>query len=533
MVRIHISALLLAVILLVISLGNAETSLWAKVPEDMKDRMRKSREMRQQLKKEMSEKLDGREVQVRIYHNWEENRSVYEEVYIQLVGDTLNWDMVLDDGAVAVIVKSGQIDEIVKDMLGVRPILLRGPGQVSLCFQKNTGTKKIWTFRDGTGDAISFANGEIFVINYYLDRVEPSPATSFTLNELGQCRWFYSNDSKNLYFYMIISHPDYGSHRFDVPEGHTINPWSAYEQYEYCLPIVPEASEAFERSVWGVVVDDANNPVIGASIKCWLLYINERIVESSKGWCEVFTDENGRFSLYLPTKDFGKTRLIPPNTQYDVTIKAPKELGLIPFVGRITNVTEHIIKLDRAGYFHNFVFEDENGVVTDPKKLKRTHLEIYSPDKRRLDYNYGDFNDGGYFPLGTYRVQTNYGAKYEPLEVTEESPEELVFRVPRGIIYRGRVVHGITGEPMKGAFVIGVDSRGAGSNFSYLTREHWERLKELGNNFTIDKKKLREMAMREMIRSKSYKDGGLVYPDESDYPKEDMALKPLAGIYQL
>jgi hypothetical protein len=69
------------------------------------------------------------------------------------------------------------------------------------------------------------------------------------------------------------------------------------------------------------------------------------------------------------------------------------------------------------------------------------------------------------------------------LEVTDESPEELVFAMPM-LTYTGRVSHAFTNEPMAGVFVIAMNSSSKG-NLSMITDQEWEALHALDSNPSI------------------------------------------------
>jgi hypothetical protein len=71
------------------------------------------------------------------------------------------------------------------------------------------------------------------------------------------------------------------------------------------------------------------------------------------------------------------------------------------------------------------------------------------------------------------------------LTVTAESPDELVFRLPPPITYRGRVVDAATGAPMAGVFVLGLESTGEFS-LARLEREQWDALDKLSGDLKPD-----------------------------------------------
>jgi hypothetical protein len=94
-------------------------------------------------------------------------------------------------------------------------------------------------------------------------------------------------------------------------------------------------------------------------------------------------------------------------------------------------------------------------------------LGISQKDRGPLGYNYTPRRMKGYFPLGTYGARgiriNNMGNKetaceFEPIQVTQNSPVRLVFRVRKPeveekILYSGQVVNAVTGKPMEEASV--------------------------------------------------------------------------------
>jgi hypothetical protein len=152
----------------------------------------------------------------------------------------------------------------------------------------------------------------------------------------------------------------------------------------------------------------------------------------------------------------------------------------VPYVKPIENGRENLIFLESGGRFRTFIFEDANGPITDPKILQYISLTINRPDGSRMSLGYEDFNNGGIFPPGEY-CAVRLGMDefdFEPLTVNEQSSDELIFKPPESILYYGQVVHGLTGGPMVGAFVIGFSS-GAGGNLSMITDQRWQALHAL------------------------------------------------------
>ena len=266
-----------------------------------------------------------------------------------------------------------------------------------------------------------------------------------------------------------------------------------YHDNTIVVPAVPPGTEADSRSIWGVVLDSDNIPVSGLLIEATGVYpLGAGYVGSiPRQSPQVITDEHGRFRLYLPPTKNGEKMgtLIPPKSEYYVMIKPPQALGLLPFSGRIPNGLETKITLEHAGSFRTFAFEDENGPINDPNRLEQITFSIERPGKDILGYRYRDFKAGGMFPLGTYeaKIDRRQGYKFKPIEVTADSPEQLVFKPSMSKLYYGQVVHGITGKPMAGAFVI--DMEGSSSkNLSMCSPEQWDALHDLPRNPLPDNK---------------------------------------------
>jgi len=249
---------------------------------------------------------------------------------------------------------------------------------------------------------------------------------------------------------------------------------------------VPAGSIAETRSVWGQVVDGNDNPVAGALVEpTGCIPPGAKWIGSSPyqlNW--VVADLQGRFRAYLPVDEsaYQIGTLIPPNTEYAIEVESPEGTCLAPFNGRILNGQYNKVTLDYAGYFHTFVFEDQEGPIKDPELLNEAEMYIERPGQRNLFFRYEQLKDGVTLPLGTYRAKA-YGPRvyieFQPLTVTAHSPERLVFRVPTGKTYYGRVIDGITGQPMAGAFVIAFNGYAERKNLSYLTAEQWAVLHAL------------------------------------------------------
>jgi hypothetical protein len=169
-------------------------------------------------------------------------------------------------------------------------------------------------------------------------------------------------------------------------------------------------------------------------------------------------------------------------------------MELLPYVGQIENGRETTVVMESPGNFHTFTFVDEYGVIDDPAGLEKVNLIIDRGEKGRLTLGYSDWKGRKLFPNGTYvaelisswRPGTSHGRiKFEPLEITDDSPVEIVLMVPEPVTYFGRVVHGITGEPFAGAYVITMESI-ASRRLADITPDQWAVIHELGDDISVN-----------------------------------------------
>ncbi|MCY2925642.1 MAG: hypothetical protein NT031_09405 [Planctomycetota bacterium] len=108
---------------------------------------------------------------------------------------------------------------------------------------------------------------------------------------------------------------------------------------------------------------------------------------------------------------------------------------------------------------------------------------------------------GGKLLPGFYSAQDGQsGTSYPALEVTKDSPEVLLFRLPPPITYRGRVLDGTTGKPMPGAFVI-AHSEDRGEGLLRLKDEDWAGLETLPAGTAKDNRALNPLRNHYSFRS--------------------------------
>jgi len=273
-----------------------------------------------------------------------------------------------------------------------------------------------WSFLDALGNPVANAHVQIYM-GYYDERtiwIGSTDTDKDGVAVLPFCKGTakvrirvgkagYAFESSPLQF--VVEHPDYGQSVVVVRQDTSKEPVQSV-----LIPVVPAGSQADQRSVWGVVLDEQKNPLSGLHVRssCFYPMGGKRIDVVSGQNCGVITDEQGRFRLYLPPDEDSLKigRLIPPKSEYKVSIKPPENLGLLPFGGRILNGQETIITLERPGQFHTFLFADANGPIEDADRLRRIIIRVKSPGKKRgPSLTYDDFRQGDLCPLGTYEAE--------------------------------------------------------------------------------------------------------------------------------
>jgi len=436
------------------------------------------------------EALAGKDIVIRLYSNWKTDPDAFEKAYVEFQGLGFKIaDEQIDDSTVVVILGADQYEQALKERLGNTVHIWQYSSikarQTSLGDYSNSGQgDSQLSLLDGLGNPL--ANAEVKLYLHNLSDKQPRISLgTFKLNDNGQLPLLQPRGHLS-FMSFSVSHPDYGLAM--------IKGVHARAGEEIHIPLVRAGTEAFGRAIHGRVLDTLGSPVEGASIHCSnIRTLGEGLISETGGSVAVaLTDNTGRFRYYMPNEDTRGHRgvLIPPKSRYHISIRAPGEDKLLPFFGEIVNDDEAIITLEPAGNFHSFVFEDENGPITDLDVLRQIRIYVSRPDKPHQGFEYKKFKDGCLVPAGTFSAQftsmrTGETFDFEPVEVTDLSPQEIVFRVKSLIHYEGQVVHGLTGEPMAGAFVIAEEALASG-NLSMLTAEQWDALHVLAFEFSVD-----------------------------------------------
>jgi hypothetical protein len=149
--------------------------------------------------------------------------------------------------------------------------------------------------------------------------------------------------------------------------------------------------------------------------------------------------------------------LPPPNSHYLIHLDPPDSPGPEYWYGYVPIGKECIISLEDCSlHFHTFTFQTPDGPITDEETLGKIRIKIDRDDERTRTLDYAVLRDGAELPPGTYEAFTSEQSshRFQPIQVTADSPEQLVFRMPQDTLYKGRIVHALTGEPIPFAMVM-------------------------------------------------------------------------------
>lgn len=282
-----------------------------------------------------------------------------------------------------------------------------------------------------------------------------------------------------------IFHADYGTASCEVHEFQQI----------LRLPLVRKGTEAAQRALTGQVVTPDGKPVAGAELVCnHVRTPGEGLLTGASPQGNVLTNSDGRFSCYIPNLegDREKGKLIPPNSRYVLTISVPGDESYFPFAGQFSNAGPVRIEMQRPTRLHRIrITAVGGGHIEDAEQLRYVqiqHLSDHNGQRMLTPLDTTSLVKGRKLIPGTYQASSFANGKvvqYLPLVVTADSPEVLELKLPAPITFRGRAVHGVSGEPLAKAFVMGWMST-ARNNLALLTAEDWKALREVPSPARLD-----------------------------------------------
>ena len=462
----RISTFLLLLVVLFGAFVEAAAAGPERLPEEPNNPEQDLHAKEKQARQLAEEVLQGRPIAVRIYDDWQVDPRAHKLVSVRLTGLSLGMDSVestagrISKSAVIVVLGQDQKDAVVKALLA-DTVFARAYGQAESIylwppFLQDPGDKW-WVFNDALGAPIPDAAVDVRILD--CNNGAYVSLGKFSLDDQGRLRRLTRINPLSK-FVFLVSHADYGVAEVEVGSCPSVD----RAPMNYVVPLVAMDSEAGSRAVYGFVKDMQGNPVAEAEIKCQGLRAPDadRIRLHSATIARALTDEQGWFAMYAPVAkdDRLTTTLIPRTARYHLNITPPKPLNLRQYNGRIVSGKEVSIKLTALHadeYFHTFAFEYAEGPVTDPEELAKINVELRRDGKNWLTLSYDDIKAGTHLPLGKlYASTSRWGDRFnfKPLELIADSPEQLVLRPRREIVYRGQVVNGLTGEAMPNVLVL-------------------------------------------------------------------------------
>ena len=480
---------LLTALLAFTPLAIAQNSSSGREQQEQPDLETQARQLAEQM-------LEGKQIRIRVYPNYQENPCHYEIISAPLDGLSVNLEAVKDQierisqapvpkpdayqsrtllaiqvklyllkplnskPLAIVILASDQQDQtikaILKDRVQVKWMFDDKPLSIwpNLCYDAAT---QWWTFHDALGNPMK--NADVEIILYLSGGSGPRIRLGqVKLDDQGQTRCIKRMNSSTGFLF-IVSHPDYGiasiiSSRSTGTEGY---------KEPYHLPLVHTDSEARANSMQGIVTDNRGVPAPNAIVDYMAVYAAQSGANQPYSTGTIFTDDRGRFALHVPIKQIIDSQSVaaPQIERYRIIIEPPESLNLRRSHGTF-NAAASPIKialepLNTETYFRKFVFEDHQGEINDPQQLKKITVTIARRDAQPLFYSYDQWKDGGQFPLGQFSAQMTIQDKkqsFNTVEVNSDSPEEITFITGQYTLYQGKVVNGLTGEPMPDTIVI-------------------------------------------------------------------------------
>jgi hypothetical protein len=291
-----------------------------------------------------------------------------------------------------------------------------------------------------------------------------------------------------------LHHRDYGTARCQIER--------AARAGTIRFPVVRAGSEAHARALQGIVSGPDGKPVVGAVIHCDSVRTpGEGLINPVHPPGEGLTDEEGRFTFYLPNENRDRQRgnLIPLKSHYSLLVSGPEGDSYFPCAGRFANDQIARIELPRPTRMHRLRFAaPDGGRLEDPEALRQVYVNYVTERDGQRSYVPLDSQSvfrGRRLPPGKYLAERLINGKtlhFQPLIVAGDSPAELVFQLPDPVTFHGRVVHGISGKPMPKAFVMGWHGL-AHNNLALLSADDWKLLHELPAAPEVDEPAIRRL----------------------------------------
>lgn len=252
------------------------------------------------------------------------------------------------------------------------------------------------------------------------------------------------------------------------------------------LVAVAADDPVLDRCLLGRVLLPDGNPAAGA------LIMTKQVVVSGLGSIShdphrILSGPDGRFRFYIPENmaflKFGE--LVPKGTDYVFSVELPNDPQQPRIDCRMPGGTETDIRLLRGNRPRRFAFEDDNGPITDPKRL--TAMDVFYTGNRdsmqRRSYEALELTEPNPYLPGLYECHDySKGILFESITLDANSPEVLTFRPTKNIIYEGHVFDAVTSRPLSGVLVMAEYSRPGIGRINNVTPAQWNAIHKLPRN---------------------------------------------------
>lgn len=299
-----------------------------------------------------------------------------------------------------------------------------------------------------------------------------------------------------------LTHPRFGTTvtRFTNQETASLARRQFNPFRQIWLPVVPKSFAHRSRSVEGTVRDEFGKPISGAEVTCRYARTNGGSgISGVTPHSSVITDRSGRFRIYLPRlkpPEPGQFRMrmrvlqrdpLPENCEYKLVVRVPDDLTYCPVELWQTNTKPAEITLARSHRARQLRFESLGGGLVSKKEelagitlrhqpLKPAGSDLWVELDRRIILNGGPVHSGRYW--ASFETDEGNRVSWQNLIVSDDSPDELTFKLPPPLVYRGRVFDPVTGKPLAGVFVGGY-SGGTQKTLASITDEEWTAAEKL------------------------------------------------------
>ena len=437
--------------------------------------------------------LDGKYLVARLYHGAVEPEKPYslasppaevsyEKVELEIKDYAIEADLSdLGGKVIVVIIGQDQTDPAVIKAFGNAIWAAKVRTILRCSFEGNAARfdrPLVWTFCDALGKPL--ANAQVDVHLQDRDSGNPKVFTA-TTGANGHVQVpalpgrFHTVE-------VVLSRPGLGSSVLlssDIVE----------KDSSFTVAVAQPCPEGDARTARGVVVDNEGKAVAGVRVFCKSIAVpGEGRIDCPFGnghWA--LTGPDGAFAICMPDEYFAE---VPADAvshlKYSVHVRPPEALGIVPLHKELPLGRRTVVALGpQELYFRTFVFQDANGAIMDPNRLDNANVRIDTPAGRTQRYFSTHVKNGAMLALGRYRArieQPGGGMFFEPLDVTTDSPQQLVFRMqgPQETTLAGQALYAFTHQPIEGAFAV-LANAGDNENrtVAMLSDEQWQALYQL------------------------------------------------------